>query len=140
MLRSSCLALDAHRGCEHRISTNNSQPLGAIHTRALERQSPESLVMFCHDDLWLGDTGLRDPLLEALQQFDLVGVAGNRRNLPGQPTWWLQPDGRSWDPPHLVGEIRHGDPLRDQPRAGPAARWRVSGGSGWHPASGRGAL
>ncbi|MFM7268778.1 MAG: TIGR03032 family protein [Cyanobium sp.] len=95
--------------------------LGAIYNQALEQLHPESLVVFCHDDAWLGEACLRTPLLEALERFDLVGVAGSRRILPGQPTWWLQPDGRTWDHPHLLGEIRHGDPGASEPiRFGPS--------------------
>ncbi len=29
--------------------------------------------------------------------------------------WWLQPNGRTWDHPHLLGEIRHGDPGASEP-------------------------
>ncbi|MFM9101191.1 MAG: hypothetical protein ACKOPS_07590, partial [Cyanobium sp.] len=95
------LRLPAHRTCDTRIHTANREPLGAIYNQALEQLHPESLVVFCHDDVWLGEACLRTPLLEALERFDLLGVAGSRRILPGQPTWWLQPDGRTWDHPHL---------------------------------------
>ena len=104
------LRLPAHRTCDTRIQTAKREPLGAIYNQALEQLHPESLVVFCHDDVWLGEACLRPILREALERFDLVGVAGSRRILPGQPTWWLQPDGRTWDHPHLLGEIRHGDP------------------------------
>jgi uncharacterized protein (TIGR03032 family) len=115
------LRLPAHQACDTRIHTANREPLGAIYNEALEQLHPESLVVFCHDDVWLGEACLRTPLLEALERFDLVGVAGSRRILPGQPTWWLQPDGRTWDHPHLLGEIRHGDPGASEPiRFGPS--------------------
>ena len=71
--------------------------------------------MFCHDDVWLGDQPLAPQITDALQQFDLIGVAGNSRIAPGHSTWWLQPDGRTWDHPHLLGEIRHGDPGASEP-------------------------
>ncbi len=109
------LRLPAHQACDTRIHTANREPLGAIYNEALEQLHPESLVVFCHDDVWLAEACLRTPLLEALERFDLVGVAGSRRILPGQPTWWLQPDGRTWDHPHLLGEIRHGDPGASEP-------------------------
>jgi uncharacterized protein (TIGR03032 family) len=109
------LRLPAHQACDTRIHTANREPLGAIYNEALEQLHPESLVVFCHDDVWLGEACLRTPLLEALERFDLVGVAGSRRILPSQPTWWLQPDGRTWDHPHLLGEIRHGDPGASEP-------------------------
>ncbi|MFM9101189.1 MAG: hypothetical protein ACKOPS_07580, partial [Cyanobium sp.] len=97
------------------------QPLAAIYNQAREQLSPQSLVVFCHDDVWLGDQPLEAQLCEALQQFDLIGVAGSRRLIPGQPTWWLQPDGRTWDHPHLLGAISHGDPQASEPiRFGPS--------------------
>jgi len=115
------LHLPAHRSCDARITTANREPLGAIYNQALENLHPESLVVFCHDDVWLGEADLCPTLLAALATFDLVGVAGSRRILPGQPTWWLQPDGRSWDHPHLLGEISHGDPAASEPiRFGPS--------------------
>ncbi|MFM7646759.1 MAG: DUF4915 domain-containing protein, partial [Cyanobium sp.] len=120
-LLGRCLQLEAHCSYDQRISTGNRQPLAAIYNQALEQLSPQSLVVFCHDDVWLGDQPLEAQLCEALQQFDLIGVAGSRRLIPGQPTWWLQPDGRTWDHPHLLGEIRHGDPGASEPiRFGPS--------------------
>jgi len=120
-LLGRCLQLEAHCSYDQRISTGNRQPLAAIYNQALEQLHPESLVVFCHDDVWLGEADLGPPLLAALGTFDLVGVAGSRRILPGQPTWWLQPDGRTWDHPHLLGEIHHGDPGASEPiRFGPS--------------------
>ncbi|EDY39254.1 hypothetical protein CPCC7001_2134 [Cyanobium sp. PCC 7001] len=104
------LALPQHRHYGQRISFHNHQGLGALYQAALAEARPESLVVFCHDDVWLGDQPL-DALLEtALQNFDLVGVAGNSRLTPGQMGWWLQPHSDAWDTPHLVGRIRHGAP------------------------------
>ena len=112
--------VSALQGCDARITTGNREPLGTIYNQALEQLESESLVVFCHDNAWLGEACLRPPLREALEHFDVVGVAGSRRLVAGQPTWWLQPDGRTWDHPHLLGEIRHGDPDASEPiRFGP---------------------
>lgn len=82
------LRLSAHQDCDTRIHTANREPLGAIYNQALEA-------------------------LQRLKQW--WAQVGSRRILPGQPTWWLQPDGRTWDHPHLVGTIRHGDPGASEP-------------------------
>ncbi|MFW6730724.1 MAG: hypothetical protein ACODUE_03155 [Synechococcus sp.] len=67
------LRLPVHRSCDARISTGNREPLAAIYNQAIDHLEPATLVVFCHDDLWLG-TICRCPVLqEALEHFDLVG-------------------------------------------------------------------
>ena len=88
----------------------NRRALAHTYNRGLEQAADDALVVFCHDDLWLGELSLVPPLTEALEHFDLVGVAGNRRRLDGQRAWWLKVEGSGWDHPHLVGGLRHGTP------------------------------
>ena len=104
------LVLPAHQGYDARITTSNREPLGAIYNQAIEQADPASLLVFCHDDVWLGEDSLLQPLEQALQRFDLVGVAGNRHLLPGHSTWCLNPVSGSFDLTNLVGAIRHGSP------------------------------
>ena len=87
------LARPAHSGYSHRISYANSSPLALTYNRGLEQAPDGSLVVFCHDDLWLGEQPLGPQLEEALDRFDLVGVAGNRRREAGTQAWWLKSDG-----------------------------------------------
>jgi protein O-GlcNAc transferase len=104
------LALPAHAGLERCLSFDNSAPLAQSFNRGLAEADDDSLVVFCHDDLWLGEAPLESALREALTRFDLVGVAGNGRRLRRQQAWWLDPETGTWDHPHLVGQLRHGDP------------------------------
>jgi uncharacterized protein (TIGR03032 family) len=104
------LTQPVHRSYQQLITYSNTAPLGAIYNTAIEQAAPQTVLVFCHDDLWLGDASLIEPLQEALLQFDLVGVAGNSRLAPGHSTWWLQPNGRQWDLAFLVGAIRNGSP------------------------------
>ena len=104
------LAQPVHRSYLQHITCSNSAALGANYNAAIDQAAQQTILVFCHDDLWLGDASLVEPLQEALQQFDLVGVAGNSRLAPGHSTWWRQPDGRHWDRAVLVGAIRHGSP------------------------------
>ncbi|MEB3242833.1 MAG: hypothetical protein VKO44_04280 [Cyanobacteriota bacterium] len=67
------LRLPAHRSCDARISTGNREPLAAIYNQAIDHLDPATLVVFCHDDLWLGTICLGPVLQEALEHFDLVG-------------------------------------------------------------------
>jgi tetratricopeptide (TPR) repeat protein len=104
------LALPAHAELERCISFDNSAPLAHTFNRGLAEAADDSLVIFCHDDLWLGEAPLAPALGEALSRFDLVGVAGNGRRVSLQQAWWLDPETGTWDHPHLVGQLRHGDP------------------------------
>ena len=104
------LARQAHAGYGHCISYANTSPLALAYNRGLDQAPDASVVVFCHDDLWLGDEPLTPQLAEALERFDLVGVAGNRRRHAGAQAWWLKPDGSAWDWPNLVGGLRHGSP------------------------------
>ncbi len=104
------LARPPHAGHEHCIRYANRRALAHTYNRGLEQAADDALVVFCHDDLWLGEESLVPPLTQALERFDLVGVAGNRRRQHGQQAWWLNVDGSGWDHPQLVGALRHGRP------------------------------
>lgn len=104
------LAQQAHSGYGHCISYANRSPLALPYNRGLDQAPEGSLVVFCHDDVWLGDEPLGPKLGEALRHFDLVGVAGNSRRDAGVQAWWLKADGSGWDWPNLVGALRHGSP------------------------------
>ncbi len=100
----------AHAAYGRCLAFANDRALALSYNRGLEQASDDAVVVFCHDDVWLGEESLGPPLAEALACFDLVGVAGNRRRFDTQQAWWLQADGRSWDHPQLVGQLRHGTP------------------------------
>ena len=104
------LQLPVHSGWQPQIRTSNRQPVAEVYNQAIAQADPASLLVFCHDDVWLGEVSLLEPLEQALQRFDLVGVAGNRHLLPGHSTWCLNPRDGSFDLTNLVGAIRHGSP------------------------------
>lgn len=104
------LARPVHRGYRQQITSSNTTALGAIYNSAIEQADHDSILVFCHDDLWLGDDSLIEPLLEAFEFYDVIGVAGSSVSVPGQSVWWCQPNGRRWGPGVLVGAIHHGTP------------------------------
>ena len=108
------LSLPSHQGYHQQISCSNTAPLGAIYNAAIEQTKPDSIIVFCHDDVWLGEACLLPPLRQALRIYDLVGVAGNKHLHPGQITWWLQANGHVCAKADLVGGIRHGTPEQSQ--------------------------
>jgi protein O-GlcNAc transferase len=104
------LALAVHAGYNHSLRFGNRRALAYHYNQALAQADAASIVVFCHDDVWLGEQPLGAALNEALQRFDLVGVAGRAHGPDAVQAWWLRPDGTGWDHPHLVGRIWHGTP------------------------------
>jgi len=111
------LGRPVHASYRRCLSFANRAPLADAYNRGLEEADDNSVVVFCHDAVWLGENPLGPLLTEALERFDLVGVAGNGRRRPGQQTWWLNADNGHWDHPHLVGQLLHGSPEAAQLQA-----------------------
>lgn len=97
-----------------RLAHGNTRPLAEVYNAAIEAAAPEDVLVFVHDDVRVDDWMLAQRLQEALQHFDVVGVAGNRRVQHRQVTWYLQPEQPGvpspWDHAYLTGAISHGAP------------------------------
>lgn len=104
------LACMPHKEYGQKIAFANRVPLALSYNAAIADADPETILAFCHDDVWLGDEDLRHTLSQALHQFDVVGLAGNRRLAPGMMGWWLQPGCGRRDALNLVGVVYHGSP------------------------------
>jgi GT2 family glycosyltransferase len=89
--RSSALGLSLVRLADPRlvpdVAFENREPLARVYNRALRHAPAGSTVVFVHDDLFLLDTFFADAVIAATAEFDVVGVAGNRRRVAGQPAW-----------------------------------------------------
>lgn len=88
---------------------NNTTGLSTIYNRAIEhaRDNPAVLV-FIHDDISLCDFFWAQRVHEALERFDIVGLAGNTRRMPRQPSWAFTPE-LKWDRSEfLSGTVGHG--------------------------------
>lgn len=83
----SLLRLNEDRRIKGVIAFENRFGLPAVYNTALAAAAPDDIVAFIHDDVWLDDHHFCDHLIQGLAHFDIVGVAGNRRRLPGQPSW-----------------------------------------------------
>lgn len=96
------------------LYADNSQPLGFCYNQKIEQADPDDVLVFVHDDVFIEDWMLAIRLFEALERFDVVGVAGNRRLQPGQQAWHLLPGAVSsratpkWDAEQLSGAVGHG--------------------------------
>ena len=97
-----------------RLAHGNTRPLAEVYNEAIEAAAPDDVLVFVHDDVRVDDWMLGQRLQEALQHFDVVGVAGNTRVQDHQVAWYLQPERPGvpspWDREHLSGAIGHGSP------------------------------
>lgn len=110
------------RRIEIRPAFNNRDGLPAVYNRQITEENRAKTLLFVHDDVWLDDCFVCDRLQEALKAFDLVGLAGNTRRLPGQPAWGFAsvdpfvPEDRK----HLSGIVADGEqPFGKPSRYGP---------------------
>lgn len=107
-LGTSLARIAGDKRLKPRIAFSNTRGLGTVYNEAIA-QSEEEYILFIHDDVWLDDFYVTDRLLDGLQQFDVVGLAGNTRLAPGHEGWAHVPGTRRLDLPHLRGAIAHGD-------------------------------
>jgi hypothetical protein len=69
------------------------------------------MLVFIHDDVWIDDYFFADRIIEGLQNYDVIGVAGNQRRVQRQPAWAFVLLGNgeyAWDEGHLSGAVAHG--------------------------------
>ncbi|QWD78087.1 glycosyltransferase [Polynucleobacter sp. MWH-Svant-W18] len=96
---------------EVRLYANNSTPLGILYNQAIEesKESP-AILIFMHDDIWLGDYFWAQRIRDGLSHWDIIGLAGNKRRVSGQPSWAFVNDKFQWDEAkNLSGAVGHGN-------------------------------
>ena len=108
------------------VALDNTDSLPAVYNTAIldDGAEDDSIFLFIHDDIHLIDFFWAEKLAEALEQFEIVGVIGNSRRIPGQTSWAFIDDEGTWDEAeHLSGTIGHGDNFPCQiSQFGPAPR------------------
>ena len=92
------------------LYAENKEGLPVVYNRSIEKAATNpAILVFTHDDIYLSDFYWADRLLNGLNQFEIVGVAGNKRRLPEQPAWAFIDDELTWDDQsHLSGIVAHG--------------------------------
>ena len=104
------LAFDA-RLVAH-VAFANRRGLPDIFNVRISAPDGHDLLVFMHDDVWIDDYFVADRVIEGLQKYDVIGVAGNRRRLPHQPAWAfvrLVANKMDWDDrANLSGSVAHG--------------------------------
>jgi hypothetical protein len=70
-----------------RIAFENRASLSKIYNLCIDAPQAAEILVFIHDDVWLDDYFFAERIIAGLQNFDILGIAGNRRRLPRQPSW-----------------------------------------------------
>ena len=75
-------------GFELDLYDSNSHGLPVIYNKSIrESIHRPAILIFTHDDVHFLDFWWIKRIRESLKLFDIVGIAGNTRRLPFQPTW-----------------------------------------------------
>ena len=82
---------------------SRARGLGSIYNQFLSSEYRTELLLFVHDDVWIHDVFLANRLRDALERFDVAGVAGNK--MPEEPSI-------SWAHVFRDGAMRHQDRAR----------------------------
>ena len=95
---------------ELELFPGNRQALARCYNRSIESGGDASdILLFVHGDVYLTDFFWPDRIAEGLASFSLVGVAGNVRRVPKQPSWAFVDDQGTWDAQaNLSGIVGHG--------------------------------
>lgn len=90
---------------------SNKEGLPVVYNRSIEKAKTDpAILLFIHDDVYLIDFYWFSSLATALKRFDVIGVAGNKRRLPNQPSWVFVDSKPSWDKlENLSGVVGHGN-------------------------------
>jgi len=104
------LSLYRYDFVEMRLSFENKRGLPEIYNAAIEEaRTDPAILVFVHDDVHLLDYFFADRVVRSLEKFQLLGLAGNKRRVPRQPSWAFVDDRLTWDlPENLSGVVGHG--------------------------------
>ena len=95
---------------ELRLFESNTTALPVVYNRAIDEAIERpAILVFIHDDVLMCDYFWPEHIVGALQEFEVVGLAGNRRRVANQPSWVYVNDQLTPDAPeYLSGVIGHG--------------------------------
>lgn len=95
---------------ELRLFKDNRHGLPNLYNEAIEEaRGDPAILVFIHDDVFLSDFYWARRVIDALNVFSIVGLAGSRRRLPGQPSWmFIDRAFTRESPEHLSGIVGHG--------------------------------
>jgi hypothetical protein len=97
-------------GIELRLFAGNRRGLPQVYNEAIrEAALNPAILIFIHDDVHLCDFFWPGHIANGLHAFDVIGLAGNKRRVPRQPSWYYLDDQFRRDASeHLSGVVAHG--------------------------------
>jgi GT2 family glycosyltransferase len=91
------------------ITFANQLAIAHVFNARINAQSRSDILVFVHDDVWIDDFFLADRITRGLAEYDVLGVAGNRRRVPYQPAWaFIDTSFTMDDCSNLSGRVAHG--------------------------------
>src|SRR5262249_24280863 len=96
---------------ELKLYAENREGLPRLYNAALrEAASRPAILIFIHDDVHLWDLFWPMHVISGLRAFDVIGLAGNKRRLPRQPSWYYIDERFSRESPeNMSGIVAHGN-------------------------------
>ena len=92
------------------IVFENARGLAEVYDARLRAPDSAELLAFVHDDVWIDDLFAAERLVQALQVYAVVGVAGNRRSSPDHVSWAFANEALEREQSaFLSGHIAHGN-------------------------------
>jgi GT2 family glycosyltransferase len=114
-LGQSLKRLAADTRLRPQIACRNRKGLPEVYNARLAAPDCAEAVVFVHDDVWIEEADFADRVLAGLAQYDVIGVAGNRRRLPYQPAWAFVDIQFNNDAiEHFSGAVGHGQRPRSE--------------------------
>lgn len=95
---------------EMTIYDNNTRGLSEVYNYSIEKSIDNpAILVFIHDDILICDFFWGERIRNGLENFDIVGLAGNKRRIKNQPSWAFVDDKFTWDnKENLSGTVGHG--------------------------------
>jgi predicted O-linked N-acetylglucosamine transferase (SPINDLY family)/2-polyprenyl-3-methyl-5-hydroxy-6-metoxy-1,4-benzoquinol methylase len=91
------------------VAYENSRGLSQVFNEAIAAAPDNALLVLIHDDVWLDENTFVQTIQRGLDQYDVIGIAGNARIQPGQPGWCFIDLQFTWDDAKcLRGSVSHG--------------------------------
>lgn len=91
---------------ELQLFPGNKLGLPIVYNDAIGRATDDpAILVFIHDDVYLCDFFWFDKIQAALHQYDIIGLAGNKRRVPRQPAWIFVDDKYTWDKPENLSGV-----------------------------------
>jgi GT2 family glycosyltransferase len=92
-----------------RINAENTLPLPTVYNYSIAAAQPDDMLVFMHDDVWIDDYYFADRIIEGLQSFEVIGVAGCKLRRAKQSAWLFTGlDFQHDAAENLSGSIAHG--------------------------------